>query len=231
MHTINIAIIAAAGRGERMGNNIPKQYLDLMGRPVLWHSINAFDKCSKIDTIIIALSPDGFDLYEKYIGFYNFKKEIHLVKGGSDRQESVYNCLKTIDSSDNVVLIHDGVRPLINESIILRSIEAALEFGACAAGMPLKDTIKLVDDDKMALNTPDRSMYYSVQTPQSFKYDVIFKAHKDASEKSFTATDDAALVERMSGKVKMVEGGYFNIKITTIEDLKIAAVLMEEFIL
>ena len=156
---------------------------------------------------------------------YNFKN-VKIAYGGKERQDSVYNGLKLLDEKCDVVLIHDGARPFVSDKIIDKSIEEAKEHKAIVVGVPVKDTIKVIDNDKNIVDTPNRSVLWAVQTPQTFDYNILIDAYKDAFKNKFYGTDDAMLVERIGYKVKMLEGSYNNIKITTQEDLNIGSQIL-----
>jgi 2-C-methyl-D-erythritol 4-phosphate cytidylyltransferase len=209
------AIIAAGGSGKRMGQR--KQFLPLAGKSVLEWTISAFKNASSISEIILVVSPDDLERAEN-LG-------VKITAGGAERQDSVKNGLKLISSDFDIIVIHDGVRPLITADIIEKSIKEAKEFGACIVGVPVKDTIKRVGDDLFIEGTVDRDALWQAQTPQAFKYEIITRALKKAKGKG-KATDDAKLVEDLGIKVKMVMGSYENIKITTPEDLVIAEAIL-----
>ncbi|SKA96068.1 2-C-methyl-D-erythritol 4-phosphate cytidylyltransferase [Caloramator quimbayensis] len=225
------AVIVAGGKGERMGYDIPKQYINIKGREILAITLDAFESCESIDEIILVVPESYIDFCLKNIvEKYCFKKVKKVVKGGLSRQESVYNGLLNCNPHCEVVVIHDGVRPFIQENIIQKSIEGAKKFGACAVGVYVKDTIKVVDDEKFIVSTLKRDELISIQTPQTFKYDLILKSHEYAKQNNITATDDCALSEGYGCKVKIIEGDYFNIKITTREDIIIARAIYDSLL-
>ena len=231
------AVVLAAGRGRRMNSDIPKQFLPLSGKPVLYYSLKAFED-SRVENLVIVTSREEIPYVEKEIvQKYDFRKVCAVVEGGRERYFSVLNGLKALYAAqdvevlqDSYVLIHDGARPFVSGEIIERCIEGAARYGACVAGMPVKDTIKLASEDGFAVNTPKRSLVWMVQTPQAFSFPLIYDAYCQLEEKEETlakqgvsVTDDASVVELFTEKkVKLVEGSYENIKITTPEDLKIA---------
>ena len=220
------AVIVAAGRGTRMGMDINKQYMDICGKPMLARTLQVFEDCSCIDEVILVVnSRDIFYCRHNIIERFNFSKVRSLVSGGETRQNSVYNGLCNISNRCDVVLIHDGARPFIRSEEIISCIDTAYEFGASAIATPVKDTIKLADDEGFIRETLDRSVLWAVQTPQAFLCSLIMAAHRKAMEDGFTGTDDAVLVERMGIKVKLVKGSYNNIKVTTKEDIKLAEIL------
>lgn len=224
----NSVIIVAAGSGKRMKSAIAKQYIELKGRTILSYTVETFEKSDYIDEIILVTSSEAIDYVNKNIvQKYNFKKVKAVVEGGKERQDSVYNGLKNVSNDCDVVLIHDGVRPFVGDSYIAKLESIAMEFGACVLGAPVKDTIKVCNSEGYITDTPERSTLWLAQTPQCFKYDIIMKAYEKAYNEGYTGTDDSMLVEKTGVKVKMVEGDYNNIKITTPEDLYIGEVILE----
>lgn len=223
------AIIVAAGRGSRMNMDMNKQYVDICGKPVLARTIQAFEDCSRIDEIVVVVNErDIIYCKQNIVDRFGFCKVKVLVSGGETRQESVSRGLNQIGEDCGIVLIHDGARPFINESGIISSIEAADEYGSACVAVPVKDTVKSADSEDFVNSTLDRSSLWSIQTPQAFQKGIIKYAHKIASEEGFCGTDDAVLVERLGHRLKLVMGSYFNIKITTQEDLVIAEAIAEQ---
>lgn len=223
------AIVLAAGQGKRMGTKVQKQYLEISGKPVLFYSLDVFQKSNIIDDIILVVGENQEDYCQKEIvEKYGITKVSKIVKGGAERFYSVWNGLKVI-SEDGYVFIHDGARPFVTEEILSRVYEAVQEEKACVVGMPVKDTIKIADDNMFAKETPNRSYVWMVQTPQVFEKSLVKKAYSLLMEQEIIqVTDDAMVVEKMLNmNVKLVEGSYENIKITTPEDLKIAEILVK----
>jgi 2-C-methyl-D-erythritol 4-phosphate cytidylyltransferase len=215
------AVIAAGGRGRRMNSTLSKQFLMLKGRPILYYTLNTFESLQEIDEIILVVgSSDIIYAQREILMPYRFRK-VKLVEGGKERQDSVYNGLRSCSPQTDIVVIHDGVRPFVTRKIILDSIEAAKKYRAVGVGVPVKDTIKVVDKG-FILNTPDRKTLWAIQTPQTFEYSLILKAHEEARKSGFYGTDDTVLVERLGFPVRMIEGAYENIKITTPEDMIVA---------
>lgn len=221
------AIILAGGSGKRMNSDIPKQYMLLGDKPVLYYSLQAFDK-STVDEIIVVVGENDRDYLENtLLKQYPVTKPVRLAKGGEERYLSVYNGLQEIGGAD-YVLIHDGARPFLSVEIIENTIQCLEEHPACAVGVPVKDTIKIVDTTGTIKETPDRSLVWAVQTPQAFSGALIREAYglllsengeKGKSLKN-TVTDDAMVVEQtLHYPVKMIMGSYSNIKITTPEDM------------
>lgn len=214
------AIVLAAGSGKRMNSTVHKQYLALGGKPVLYYSLKAFEESSV--SFIILVTGAGEEEYcrREIIEKYGIQKIKQIVTGGKERYHSVYEGLKAAGGAD-YVLIHDGARPFVDQGMILRSMEAVKEYQACIVGMPVKDTIKIVDRANFAIDTPDRQQLWQIQTPQTFSYKMIYEAYKQMlMMEEDKITDDAMVLERITGqRVKVIEGCYQNIKITTPEDL------------
>ena len=220
------AIVLAGGQGKRMGTKVQKQYLEVQGKPVLYYSLHAFQKSELIDEIILVVG-EGREEYckKEIVDKFEITKVTKIVVGGSERYYSVWNGLCAMDE-DGYVFIHDGARPFINDEILNRAYEAVQEEKACVVGMPVKDTIKIADENGFAKETPNRNYVWMVQTPQVFETSLVKKAYGMLMKRdNITVTDDAMVVETMLGRnVKLVEGSYQNIKITTPEDLTIAEV-------
>lgn len=218
-----IAIVLAAGKGKRMKSDTAKQYMMLGKYPVIYYSLKQFEQ-SGVDEIILVVGEGEVEYCRKEIvEKFQIKKVTNIIEGGKERYESVYYALATIKEGE-YVLIHDGARPMITEEIIASSIENVKQYRACVVGVPVKDTIKFVDKDNYAKETPDRNFIWAVQTPQSFQLQIIKQAYENmmvSEDKS--VTDDAMVVERYTKQsIKMIMGSYENIKITTPEDLAIA---------
>ncbi|MCK9217492.1 MAG: 2-C-methyl-D-erythritol 4-phosphate cytidylyltransferase [Firmicutes bacterium] len=227
---MNTGIILAAGKGSRMKAGINKQYLNLNGRPLLSYSLEVFFTCIGIDEIILVISrSDNEIFYDKILNDFHMNKPLKVVFGGDERQESVRKGLKEADKNTDIIIIHDGARPFITTEMIETCIKEASKYGASSLGVPVKETIKITDNENFVINTPDREKLWITQTPQAFKHNLIVQAHKHAHEQGKKATDDAMLVEYLNHSVKMVVGDYCNIKITTAEDLVIAEAMMASF--
>jgi 2-C-methyl-D-erythritol 4-phosphate cytidylyltransferase len=219
-------LVPAAGMGRRMGAAVNKQYLQLGGRPILARTLELFEKHPAIRSIFPIIPADEIDYFEEQIlPRTDLTKLGGIVAGGKERQDSVRNGLRQLLLSgiepDSVVLIHDGVRPLFNSTLISTLIDIARLKGGAVVGVPAKDTLKEVEDG-LIVATPERSRLWQVQTPQAFRFELLLRAYQQADKDSFSGTDDASLVERIGTQVVMVEGDYRNIKITTPEDLLIA---------
>jgi len=222
------AIIAAAGSGSRMGINFNKQFIKVKDKPILYYTLNAFDKNPFVDNIIITAKEDEIDfIKEEIICKYKLSKVSNIIAGGKERQDSVFNALKFL-SDFEIVLIHDGARPFVNKEIIENGIKNSIKFGAAACGVRPKDTIKLKGKNGFSSGTLNRDELFSVQTPQCFKYELIFEAHKRAFEQGAKYTDDTAVIESFGKNVYLYDGSYENIKITTPEDLIFANRIVEE---
>jgi len=211
-----------------MGASINKQYLQFAGRPILAHTLSRFEQHPRIDSIVVVSPAEEVEFCRnEVVERYGFAKVAALVAGGAERQDSVRNGLEALPAADDtgLVLIHDGVRPLLDVGTIERTLAAAAEYGACLAGVPAKDTVKEVVDGRV-VGTPDRSRLWLAQTPQAFRLGLIREAHRRAHAEGFRATDDAALAEWSGQEVRMVLGDYRNIKITTPEDLAVAEALL-----
>lgn len=212
-------IIPAAGQGKRMGSDIKKQYLKIGDKAIVLHTIEKFIKLKSINEIIVVIAKEDIEYFNNEILSTCDPNKIKTTIGGKERQESVYNGLKAMSDNAEIVLIHDGARPFIYEEDINKMIEASSIYGACVMGVKVKDTIKIVDEEGYIVSTPERSKLWSIQTPQGFKRDIIIEAHKKAKEDNYIGTDDGVLVERLGHRVRIIEGSYENIKITTAEDL------------
>lgn len=224
------AVIVAGGSGRRMGMNIKKQFIELEGKAILAHTIEAFNKCKVIDEIVVVVGKEDIDKVKtEIVSRYGYDKVIQIVEGGTERQESVYNGLMAVTKEVQYVMIHDGARPFISQGILEKALIMTKEKHATVVAVPVKDTIKVVNGELEVEATPSRSTLWSVQTPQSFKKELLVNAYAYAKEKSLIVTDDSMLVEAYGKKVHVVEGDYNNIKITTSEDLVLGqAILMNK---
>ena len=221
-------IVAAAGKGSRMQADINKIFLEYNGIPVLAHTLLALEHAPCIDEIIIVTSECDI------LGCKDIAEEFEITKlktitlGGAQRQDSVRNALGEVSESANIVLIHDAARPLLTDEVIKNVVEGVIDYGAAATGVPCKNTLKLADDEGIITDTPDRSHLFEIQTPQGFMKDLITKAHAYALENCINGTDDCYLVEQLGHRVKIVDGSYTNIKITTPEDLLLAELFSQQ---
>ncbi len=212
-----LAIVPSAGMGTRMGTR-KKNLLPILGRPVLARTLDALEACPNVDSIVIATRTEK--TVAEIVGRYGFKKVEKIVRGGKTRQDSVSNALPSVDGGYDIILVHDGARPLVTPETVSECIKAALRCGAAVAAVPVKDTIKEAFGGRVARTIP-RDGLWSVQTPQAFRSKILFEAHLRARKDRFNGTDESSLVERLGFEVAIVEGSYENIKITTREDLVI----------
>lgn len=225
-------LIPAAGMGRRMGAKVNKQYLELAGKPILAHTLALFEQSAAIEHIYPILPADDIDYCrEQIIGKYGFRKVRKLVAGGAERQDSVRNGLLALqadgfDQPERIVLVHDGARPLFDPRLLPELIATIAVKGACIVGTPVKDTIKEVDGGLIS-GTPERKRLWQAQTPQGFRYQLLAEAFCSADAAGFLGTDDASLLERIGLPVAILAGDYRNIKVTTPEDLVIAAALLD----
>lgn len=229
------AIVLAAGKGTRMGTRVQKQYLLLEEKPILYYSLRTFQKSALIDEIILVTGAEEVECCrKKIINAYNFTKVKKIVPGGKERYHSVWNGLQAIEEKrvpNSYVFIHDGARPFVTQEIIARAYGQVVECRACVVGMPVKDTIKIADDAGNVADTPDRKRLWMIQTPQVFETELVRRAYqKIMCTKDVQVTDDAMVVEKMERvAVKLVQGAYENIKITTPEDLEIGKTFVQHF--
>ncbi len=217
------AIIVSAGKSLRFPGEKKKQFLSLAGKPVLCHTLDRFHACSSIDLIELIVSPEDREYcLKEIVEPRGYTKISGVVDGGEQRQDSVGHGIDALPPEVDMVVIHDGVRPFVTPEMIDASIEGARKFKAAVIAVPVKETIKRSAPDRFVLETLDRESLWQIQTPQTFRAEVIRRAFRKAIEDHFVATDDAALVERIGIKVYILPGSYSNIKITTPEDLALA---------
>lgn len=228
------AIILAAGKGSRMHADIPKQYMTVNGKPLIYYALQTFEN-SFIDEIILVVSPgDSAYCSKEIVDKYGFHKVTHIVEGGNQRYHSVYKGLHAAAPETEYIFIHDGARPCVSDDIIQRAYEEVIEYQACVTGMPVKDTIKIADEEGFAAQTPDRKRLWMIQTPQVFQYTMIREMYDrlilqetDLLRKGINITDDAMVVETFSDiRIRLVEGSYSNIKVTTPEDITLAEIFL-----
>ena len=217
------AIILAGGKGKRMGSAISKKFTDIKGKTIIYYTLKKFSENKKIDNIIVVLPEDEVKYFKENI-LKKYELRINkIVIGGKERQDSVYNALKSLkNSSTDIVLIHDGARPFISERIINEGIKFAEIYGAAAPGVMPKDTIKVKNEKNFSVDTPNRANLVSIQTPQVFKFDEILECHEKIRYNGEMVTDDTMVVEKYGYSVYLYDGEYTNIKVTTPEDLILA---------
>ena len=222
------AVVPAAGSGSRMGMDAKKQYLSLAGIPVLGHVLKVMGAGRVVQNIVIVVGP-GEEEYcrSAVVERLGIKKVRAIVPGGKERQDSVYSGLLALSPATGIVVVHDGARPLLSAGDLEKVVTAAEKHGAATLAVPVKDTVKLAGSGGFVARTLPRERLWLVQTPQAFRYDLILGAHRRAREDKFTGTDDAGLVERLGLPVKIMPGSYENIKITTPEDLVVAAAIIK----
>ena len=227
-------IVLAGGKGSRMQSDVPKQYMELLGKPLLYYSLKAFEE-SKVDSIVL-VTADGDEEYcrKELVERFGFQKVVAITAGGAERYASVWNGLQRLkqacgEEEPELVLIHDGARPLVTADLVDRLIGETKQYGACVAGMPVKDTIQMTDENGTITLTPKRDSLWTAQTPQSFLFSTVYSAYESLMKESeINVTDDAMVVGLYHEiPIQMVRGSYTNIKVTTPEDL----VLAEAFLL
>ncbi|GKU76740.1 2-C-methyl-D-erythritol 4-phosphate cytidylyltransferase [Paenibacillus sp. L3-i20] len=219
-------VIVAAGRGSRMGTKESKQYLRLGDKPILVHTLELFQRMDFVEEIALVVGDQDIERCQQWAKEYSLLKVTSIISGGTERQYSVFRGLQSLKSE--WVMVHDGVRPLVSEKAVRGCCARALQDGAAVLAVPVKDTIKQVDETGVIVATPDRKSLWAIQTPQAFRRDLLMEAHESAIANGFLGTDDAMVVERMGTSVVVAEGEYTNIKITTPEDLPWAEYLMAE---
>lgn len=214
-------IFLAGGTGSRMGSKMPKQFLELGGQPIAWHSLEVLLSMPETTEMVIVCDPSLR---------HHFGSQISCkwASPGPRRQDSVYNGLQQIERTADYVCIHDGCRPFITPPLVRRVFESARSCGASAAGMPVKFTIKEINRQNAVVNTPDRSLYWEIQTPQIVRHSLLMSGFEKALAENLTVTDDVSLAELMGVPVQLVEGAYANIKITSPDDLAMAQTLLKK---
>ena len=221
------AVVPAGGTGTRMGGTVPKQFLELNGKPILYYTLKTLQDCGIISELILVVPEKEYDnACTDWLG----KPEIvtKVVVGGEKRQDSVYNGFCELSPQTEIVLVHDGVRPFLSHQMIKESVDAAREYGAAITAIPVNDTIKRVDDSGLVSQTVDRDGLWRVQTPQVFRYELLQEAFKKANSEKFYGTDEGTLIEHLGKPVKVVEGSEQNIKITRPEDLRLSEIFISK---
>jgi 2-C-methyl-D-erythritol 4-phosphate cytidylyltransferase len=228
--TLNV-IVAAAGSGKRMNKGINKQYLTLRSRPILSYCLEVFEHSPLVNNVLVVVKESEIGFCQKEIvERYGYKKVRKVIAGGAERQDSVWAGLNSLEQSTGLIAVHDGARPFITDQLLTKLVSTAAQWDSAIPGVPVKDTVKLVDNEGFVSKTLDRSRIFFVQTPQVFRLEYLIKAYQKAVEEQFAATDDASIYEKYVGKVKIVPGDYRNIKITTPEDLSYAREIADDLI-
>jgi 2-C-methyl-D-erythritol 4-phosphate cytidylyltransferase len=227
MQKTSAAIVAAGGSGRRMGGGIPKQLLEIRHKPILVHTLEKLDRVPEIGVIVLAVPAVIQDDVIRRIAGWNLRKNVIVVQGGAERQDSVRRALNEVPESAELVLVHDAVRPFVTVSKIREVLLAAARDGGAILAVPVKNTIKRGEGDWVK-ETVDRSALYEVQTPQAFRKEILIRAYEKAAADGFSGTDDSQLVERIGSPVRIVAGEETNIKITLSEDLRLAELLAQE---
>ncbi len=210
-----------------MGGSVKKTYLLLADKPVLVHTVAAFESSMLVDSIVVVVAAEDLEECRKLLSEYGFLKIMDVIPGGSTRQQSVFSGLQRVEQAD-IVIIHDGVRPFVTHGMIETCVDMACQHGAAITAVPVKDTIKMANDTGFVRKTLERTHLWAVQTPQAFRRSVLLEAHRRAIQEGVNATDDAALVEQLGYPVKLVPGDDRNLKITTPGDLAVAAVQFQQ---
>ncbi len=225
------AIIPAAGSGTRIGGSVRKQFLSLKDKPILVHAIQRFEASTDVDEIALAVPEESLVDVEQLLSRFRLHKVSKVVRGGEKRQDSVHNVLKRLQfRASDIVLVHDGVRPFVQSRKISELVSACREHEAVVLAVQPKDTIRRSNGGGFFDQTLDRTALWMIQTPQAFRAPVLMKAFEKASKEKFYSTDEAALVERLGIRAKIVEGSYDNIKITTKEDLELGELILERWV-
>jgi 2-C-methyl-D-erythritol 4-phosphate cytidylyltransferase len=220
------AIVLAAGRSTRMGGGPNKQFIELLGKPIIWYSLTAFELCGAVDAVILVRRPDYAQEAEQIVREFGFHKVCAVTDGGVERQNSVWNGLEKCDPATEIVAVHDGARPLVTAALIQSTIASARSFGTGIAATKVVDTIKEANDDKTVVRTVDRTRLWAVQTPQTVRCALLKEAYTKVFTDKAVVTDEAAAVESLGQKVHLVETPFLNLKITTTSDLAIAESLL-----
>lgn len=220
-------VIPAAGQSTRIGGPVSKQFMSIGGLPVLVHTLSVFQAIDQITDIFVVCKDREVTDCRNLLKQFQLDKVKDVVIGGNTRQESVYNGIGQVTAESSIIVVHDGARPFVTQDIVCRCIEAARLHGAACAAVRVKDTVKLGSEDAFVTETLERSLVWSIQTPQAFDSKLLQRAHREAREIGFLGTDDCMLVERLGHRVKLVEGAYDNIKITTADDFVIGESILK----
>jgi 2-C-methyl-D-erythritol 4-phosphate cytidylyltransferase len=220
------AIVPAAGLGERFGKGTNKPFAVLGKKPLIIWALETLQRLPEVAEIIPVVKETDIQLCSRLLEEYSITKVKRVAPGGAERQDSVFHGLNLIHDKTTIVMVHDGVRPLIEPSLIQAALQQLHDCDGLVVGVPLKDTVKEVKDG-VVRNTPKRALLWAIQTPQIFSYRALYAAYEKALADSYYTTDDSALVERNGGKIKVIQGSYTNIKVTTPEDLLVAEVFLQ----
>ena len=215
------AVVVAAGRSRRM-RGPDKTFMPLAGRPLATYSLEALNRCPRVDAVVFVVSADAMDQGRRLVDQYNWEKVVAVCPGGERRQDSVRHGLAALPDVD-LILVHDAARPCLDQSIIQRGVDKAAKYGAAVAAVPVKDTIKTADGEGVVTGTLDRATLWAVQTPQVFRSSLLQRAHREVH---VDVTDDAAMVEALGHEVRLFPGSDENIKVTTPSDVAVAEVLL-----
>ena len=220
------AIVLAAGRSTRMGGGPNKQFIELLGKPIIWYSLTAFELGGAVDAVILVRRPDYAQEAEQIVREFGFQKVVAVTDGGVERQNSVWNGLEKCDPATEIVAIHDGARPLVTPALIQATVTSARAHGTGIAANKVVDTIKEANEDRTVIRTVDRTKLWAVQTPQTARLSLLRKAYTKVFQDQNVVTDEAAAVESLGQKVHLVETSFLNLKITTPADLAMAEALL-----
>lgn len=217
-------IIPSGGTGKRVNSSLPKQYIKFNGKELIAYTLEVFQNCELIDEIVISAQMDYLELVKEIREKYSFTKLKSIVEGGEERQNSVFNALLSLKASDeDLIIVHDAVRPLLPNDVLLNAINVAKQFGSAVVAIKAKDT--LIQGNDSVISYVNRSEYYYAQTPQVFKYKILLEAIKNAEKEKFTGTDESMLVHRMGNEIKIVDGSSLNFKITNTDDIKLFQII------
>ena len=224
---MNVGIIVAGGKSQRMGSDVDKAFLSLGTKPVLAYSVDAYERCQDIDSIVLVVRKDRLNAARGMVQMFGFNKVEHVIVGGTQRQASVQNGLDVLDDDVKVVSVHDGARPCLTPDVISETIKAAKRYGSGVAAVKITDTVKEVQRGVTVSKTIDRTKLWAVQTPQTFKIDLLQKAFDNLKKKKTSVTDEAMAVELINKDVRLVPACLSNIKITTPDDMRLAGALLK----
>jgi len=222
------AIILAAGRSSRMGGSVDKQFLKLLGKPLLYYSIAAFESCAAVEAVVLVRHPDCAKQADEIVRQFGFQKIVAMTDGGAERQNSVWNGLARCNPATEIVAVHDGARPLVTPALIETTIQSAREHGTGIAATKVTDTIKEADENRSVLRTVDRTKLWAVQTPQTVQFSLLLEAYAKVLADGIVVTDEAAAVERLGRNVRMVDTPFLNLKVTTPNDLATVETLLRQ---